>query len=277
METHSPQRSPFPRNGLDSYFFTTPALRLRMDLIQEYVRRGGTPVLILGEPGAGKSTLLNQLVCRADHNWRAVRIPAVASFSADDVVTFLNAELRLSTRMSADEMLREFDRWLERLSVRGQVAVIVVDNAHDLDDEALTRLATLRDDVGTKNVCILMTGEPGLRSRLNALIGPAAASGAVPTVSVPCLDKREVASYIDMRLYHAGMEGRGPFNRSTIDDIARTSRGHPGQINAMANDVLNGVRGGDRLKRAQRHIRHFMGQWLTAGLVSTSGEPRTDR
>lgn len=272
MQTHSAQRSPFPRNGLDSYFFTTPALRLRMDLIQEYVRRGGTPVLILGELGAGKSTLLNQLVCRADHNWRAVRIPAVASFSADDVVTYLNAELRLPTRMTSDEMLREFDRWLERLSVRGQVAVIVVDNAHDLDDEALTRLATLRDDIGTSNVCILMTGEPGLRSRLNALIGPAAASGAVPTVSVPCLDKREVASYIDMRLYHAGMEGRGPFNRSTIDDIARTSRGHPGQINAMANDVLNGVRTGDRLQRAQRHIRHFMGQWLTA-----SGEPRTDR
>jgi len=42
MQPHSAQQSPFPGNGLDSYVFTTPALRLRMDLIQEYVRRGGT-------------------------------------------------------------------------------------------------------------------------------------------------------------------------------------------------------------------------------------------
>jgi DamX protein len=277
MQMRSERRTPFPRNGLDNYFFTTPALRLRIDLIQEYVRRGGTPVLILGEPGAGKSTLLNQLVCRADHNWRTVRMPAVRSFSADDVITFLNAELRLPTRMSAEKMLSAFDSWLERLAVRGQVAVVIVDNAHDLGDEALARLASLSEDVTTKNLCILMTGEPRLRSRLNALIGPAATTGTVPTVSIPCLDKREVASYIDMRLYHAGMEGRGPFNRTTIDDIARTSRGHPGRINAMANDVLNWEHNGARFQRTQRHIRRVMRQWLAQGVAAAAGERRADR
>lgn len=61
MQSRIAEACPFPRNGMDNYFFTTPALGLRMDRIQEYVRRGGTPVLILGELGAGKSTLLNQL------------------------------------------------------------------------------------------------------------------------------------------------------------------------------------------------------------------------
>ena len=263
MHADAERHSPFPRKGLDSYFFTTPALRLRLDLVKEYIRRGGSPILMLGEPGSGKSTLLNQLVCRADHSWRMVRIPAVPSFSADDVLTFLLAELRLPTRISVDEMMKELDGWLERLAVRGHIAVVVVDNAHDLDDEALARLATLGDDLTSKSLCALMTGAPELRSRLNGLMGSTATARTIPTVSIPCLDKREVASYIDMRLYHAGMEGRGPFNRSTIDDIARISRGQPGRINAMANAVLNGKHSGPRIQCAQQQIRRFMRNWLT--------------
>lgn len=263
MQTHDIRHDPFPSRGYDDYFFTTPALRLRLDLIQEYVRRGGTPILILGERGAGKSTLLNQLVCRADHNWRIVRMPAVPSFSAHDVATFINAELRLPTRVSPAEMRAEFRRWLERLRVRDQVAVVVVDNAHQLDDDALLMLATLGDDAQSRNLCVLMTGEPGLRSRLNTLLGERQEPRTIPTVSIPCLDKREVASYIDMRLYRAGMEGKGLFNRAIVEDIARTSRGHPGQINALANDVLNGQRKGTRLRRAEHQLKHLMRAWLT--------------
>ena len=242
MQVRAPNRDPLPSRELDNYFFATPALRLRLDVVQEHVRRHETPVLILGGQGAGKSALLIQLVCRADNNWRIVRIPAVPSFSANDVVTFLNAELRLPTRVSAEEMLREFDGWLDRLATRGQVAVIVVDNAHDLCDESLARLATLKHELKATNLSVLMTGKPELRTRLKGATGSARLPMPIFAISIPSLDQREVASYIDMRLYHAGVEGRGPFSRAAIDDISRDSRGHPGQINAMANDLLNGER-----------------------------------
>ncbi len=242
MRVGATSKSPFPCHGLDNYFFATPALRLRLDVVQEYVRRGETPVLILGESGAGKSALLNQLVCRADNNWRIVRIPAVPSFSADDVVTFLNAELRLPTRVSIGEMLREFDDWLGRLATRRQIAVIVVDNAHNLCDESLERLASLKGELKATNHCVLMTGNLELRARLSGTPGSRHSPMAKYAISIPSLDQREVASYIDMRLYHAGVDGRGPFSRAAIDDISRDSRGHPGRINAMANDLLNGER-----------------------------------
>jgi DamX protein len=242
MQAGATNRDPFPSHGLDNYFFTTPALRLRLDVVQEYVRRRETPVLILGEPGAGKTALLNQLVCRVDNNWRVVRIPAVPSFSANDVVAFLNAELRLPTRVSTGDMLREFDGWLDHLATRGQIAVIVVDDAHRLCDESLARLATLKRGLKATNVCVLMTGIFELRTRLSGAPGSTRSSMPIHAISIPSLDQREVASYIDMRLYHAGVEGKGPFSRAAIDDISRDSRGHPGQINAMANDLLNGGR-----------------------------------
>ena len=242
MQVRATNKNAFPNHGLDDYFFTTPALRLRLDVVQERIRRGEAPVLILGERGAGKSALLNQLVCRADNNWRIVRIPAVPSFSANDVVTFLNAELRLPTRESSGEMLREFDAWLDRLATRGQMAVIVIDNAHDLCDEGLARLATLKRQLKATNLSVLMTGKPELRNRLNGVSQSARSPVPVFAISIPSLDQREVASYIDMRLYHAGVEGRGPFSRAAIDDISRDSHGYPGQINAMANELLNGER-----------------------------------
>ncbi len=242
MPVRATNRDPFPSQGLDNYFFATPALRLRLDVVQEHVRRHESPALILGGPGAGKSALLNQLVCRADNNWRIVRILAVPSFSANGVVTFLNAELRLPIHVSTGEMLREFDGWLDRLATRGQIAVIMVDNAHSLSDESLSRLITLRHELKATNLCVVMTGRPELRTRLSGTPGFRRSPIPIYAVSIPSLDQREVASYIDMRLYHAGVEGRGPFSRAVIDGISRDSRGHPGQINTMANDLLNGER-----------------------------------
>ena len=264
------RRDPFPSDRPDNYFFTTPALRLRMDLVREYIRRNETPVLILGESGVGKSTLLNQVICRADHNWRIIRMPAVRSFDPDDVITFLNAELRLPTRVTTEKMLRALDDWLNRLAMRGQVAVVVVDNAHDLCDESLARLSTLREDMPSKNLCLLVTGEPELRTRMSAHLGTPGSPAPIHGINIPSLDQREVASYIDMRLYHAGMEGRGPFSRATVDDIARSSRGHPGQINALANGLLSSERKKAQWQRASQRIRRTMRHWLSLTVVAVT-------
>ena len=270
MQSETTRRDPFPSSRPDDYFFTTPSLRLRMDLVQAYIRRNETPVLILGESGVGKSTLLNQVVYRADHNWRIVRVPAVHSFSADDVITFLNAELRLPTRAPSENTLSEFDGWLTRLAMRGQVAVVVVDNAHELCEEGLARISTVREDLQAKNLCVLMTGEPGLRTRVSGHLGPPGSPAPVHAINIPSLDQREVASYIDMRLYHAGMEGRGPFSRATINDIARSSRGHPGQINVLANGLLATQGKGVQWQRASQRIRRVMRHWLTLTVVTAT-------
>ncbi len=63
MQARDTRRDPFPGNRSDDYFFTTPALRLRLDLVHEHIRCGETPVLILGESGAGKSTMPTDVTC----------------------------------------------------------------------------------------------------------------------------------------------------------------------------------------------------------------------
>jgi type II secretory pathway predicted ATPase ExeA len=270
MQPHATSKDPFPSECLDDYFFTTPALRLRLDLVQEYVRARERAVLILGAPGAGKTTLLNQLVCRADHNWRVIRIPAVPSFSPSDVTSFLNAELHLATRAPIEDHPAELDAWLERLATRGQVAVIVVDNAHDLCDESLARLTTLRAGLKSDNLCVVMTGNPELRTRMNAIHGTTHRARTAPTISIPSLDQREVASYIDMRLYHAGLEGQGPFSRATIDDIARSSHGCPRRINSLASGLLSEERKKLHWHSATQNLRRKMRNWLTLAVVTAS-------
>lgn len=252
----------FPNRGLEGYFFATPALRLRLDLVQDYIERGTTPVLIAGTSGAGKSMFLNQLVGRADHGWRVVRIPPVPSFSPYEVTTFLNAELRLPARASMEEMLREFESWLGRIAVRGRIAVVCIDDAHALSDESLGHLAKLPECARSNSCRVLMTGLPCLRARLAALLGRSSVRGQV--INIPCLDPREVASYIDMKLYHAGMEDRLPFGRKIIDDIARSSRGCPGRIDAMAGELLNGGHGVFKWRRASDRLWRLM-RGLTAG------------
>lgn len=258
MSAQIQYEKPFAEGKPGNYFFTTPALRLRLDLVREYIRRGEIPVSIIGESGAGKSAFLHQLLSRADHHWRIVRIPAVPSFTARDVLTFLNAELRLPVRVSSDEMLRELDRWLERIAVRGQIAVIAVDNAHELGEESLAQLTMLHAKLRASNCRVLMAGEPRLQARLKGLQGRSRGDRRERVINIPSLDQREVASYIDMKLYHAGMEGRGPFNRTAINDIARSSHGHPGRINAMANELLSSNRKGMQWRRTSDQLQRFI-------------------
>jgi hypothetical protein len=42
MQTRVTHREPFASRVLDDYFFATPALRLRLDLVQEHIRCGDT-------------------------------------------------------------------------------------------------------------------------------------------------------------------------------------------------------------------------------------------
>ncbi len=135
---------------------------------------------------------------------------------------------------------------------------MVIDDAHDLCDESLAKLATLRDEIRSKNLFVLMTGEPELRTRMSELLGATRSPNRIHAIDIPSLDQREVASYIDMRLYHAGMEGKGPFSRATVDEIARDSRGYPGHINTMANDLLNGGRGRAQWQRASQRLRRML-------------------
>ena len=250
------QREASAHGGSESYFFATPALRLRMDLVQDYVQRGETPVLITGETGAGKSAFLNQIMKRVEHDWRVIRIPAVASFSASDIMAFFSTKLRLPVRASSEEMTREFDRWFERIAARGQIAVVVVDGAHELSDQGIAQIARLPECVQSDSCRVLLTGLPDLRARLTGLLGHSAMPARV--INIPGLDRREVASYIDMKLYYAGLEDRRVFSRTVIDDIARCSRGHPGRIDAMAKELLKDHRMGSRWRHTSDRLWRIM-------------------
>ena len=250
------------------YFYATPALSLRLDLVRDYVGRGMAPVLISGDRGAGKSAFLDQIVRRADSCWRLVRVPAVASLSATEVLTYLNNELRVPIGNSSESMIDELDRYLEKSAMRGRIAVIAVDDAHGLADASLARLVTLRDSLRSGNLRLLMTGLPALRSRLSGFLADARTPVRPHVVTIPSLDEREVANYIDMKLYYAGVDGRGIFSRRVIDDIAHSSRGFPGRIDAMTSALLSGDRGSLNRRWTANRIRQLVGR-LT--------DPRTAR
>ena len=247
------------------YFYTTPALRLRLDLVREYVLDGMAPVLVSGDPGAGKSAFLDQIVRRADSCWRLVRVPAFASFSPSEVLSYLNTELRLPISDSSDSLIGELDQYLEKIAVRGRIAVIAIDDAHELADASLARLVTLSETLRSANFRLLMTGLPALRSRLTALLADMRASVRPHVVTIPSLSDREVANYIDMKLYHAGVDGRGIFSRRVIDDIAHVSHGFPGRIDTMTRALLSGNRSSPTRRWTADRFRQLVGRLTDSG------------
>lgn len=71
-----------------------------------------------------------------------------------------------------------------------------------------------------------MTGEPKLRRRLSGLLETTRSLTPIRAINIPSLGRREVASYIDMKLYHAGLERRGRFSRATIGEGRAAAHSH---------------------------------------------------
>ncbi len=61
------------------------------------------------------------------------------------------------------------------------------------------------------------------------------------------------------------MEDRGPFSRTTIDDIARCSGGHPGRIDAMTDALLKRDRKGSHWRRTSDGLWRLMRELSGSG------------
>ena len=258
MSAFSLDKEPFPEAGGDKFYFSTPALTARLDELCDAIDRGN--VLLLDEQASGKSTMLDSFVEAACERWRIFRLQASARMSAKEFVHELVSTFGLPLREPAAAELRDADTFLELLSTRSLVAVIVIDDVHRLENSALEQLLYLAKRWERYRVRFLICAEPGLIDRLEPLREGDPFPGGVTTLGMPRFNPEQVSDYLHMCLFRAGLVGDSPFDPAIVTSVTEKARGLVGAIDPLARELLGEVgekrchlsRGGPEQRRARR-------------------------
>jgi len=267
MRAFTLNEDPFPSVRDRDFYFSTPALSARLDELSEAVALGH--VLLIDEAGSGKSTMLASFAECASERSRVFHLQARANQCAKEVAHDLVSKFGLPLREPIAAALRDADTLLELLTTRSQNAVIVIDDAHLLEDGALEQLLYLAKRWERVEVRFLVSAEPVLLEKLASLPGDLHFPGAVTTLAMPRFDDEQVSDYLQLCLYRAGLTGDSPFDPSVVAKVTEQTRGLVGAIDPIAKALLD-EGAGDGARHRPAESAHLGRRWPVA-LVAAAG------
>lgn len=211
--------------------------RMREGLARlRYLAEHGTVGLLTGASGVGKSALLKRFLHElSGAQWQPVYLH-LTHLSASGLLKHLVSKLGEVPRFGKDRL---FEQILEKARQAEGTLLVVFDEAHLLDADALTDIRLLissaLDDAPPLKV--VLAGQEALRQTLRQSSQSALASRIVVRGHLSALTKEQTATYIDFQLKQAGGTEK-LFEDPTKGLIHDYSGGIPRQINNLATSCL---------------------------------------
>lgn len=218
-------------------FFTGGQRRELLDQIVHLCQFGHGLPIVLGERGVGKTRFANALSESFDGDCTCF-ISALPTMNTEFI-------LRQIARYFGEDVSEENDagQLLNTLEKIGQsfgedgLALVVIDDAHDLEDEALKSILSLVDNQTSEDggIQLVLVGELALISRLSRLN---LAGIPVNELYIERFTLAETRDYLNFRMEMADYLGPEMFSESLVESWWRQAQGQIGQIHRFARQHL---------------------------------------
>jgi type II secretory pathway predicted ATPase ExeA len=230
-----PISDPFGKNIANEDLFRHPQFEELRSMIKNSII-GQTGMLLTGPPGTGKTAAVRSVTDElASHKYTVVYVGQ--DQSSANVLRRFAVAVGIQPKHYRDKLAMQISQWLiDNLSTGGKEIVLVVDEAHLLDDKALEdfRLMTNANYDRQSPLAIILMGQPLLRLRLKSGDFESLTQRLRYRYCLEGLDEDETASYIRQRLTVAGLSP-DIFLPDALQYIFQTCQGVPRKINNLCS------------------------------------------
>ncbi len=204
-------------------------------------RRAEGFVMITGRPGTGKTTLILDLMeSLAKENARIANLVST-QLAADDLLRMVAFAFGLSAESAEKStLLHQLSSLFLSLRNEGQRALLIVDEAQDLDADAMEelRLLTNLQQDGQPLLQIFLLGQPELRDLIHSPSMEQVHQRIVAASHLETLDAQETREYVEHRLRKVGWQQDPAISVPVFAIIHRFSQGVPRRINQICSRLL---------------------------------------
>ncbi len=234
---------PFQLNPDPAFYFNSRGHGRALAYLQYGVAQAEGFVVITGEIGAGKTTLVRMLLDGLD---RQKVLPAQivsTQLESGELLQSIITAFGIPSQASSSKahLIATLEAFLTALAAQGRHALLIVDEAQNLDPRAVEELRML-SNFQLGNHALLqsfLVGQPELRRLLESPTMEQLRQRVTASCHLGPLTLEEARDYVEHRLRHVGWDGRRPvFADSAFDSLYRWSGGVPRRLNRLANRSL---------------------------------------
>lgn len=229
---------PFGKNVANEQLFKHDQMEELRALIRSTVHKQ-TMALVTGPPGVGKTTAIRSVADELpSHKYSSVYLGQ--DQSSVNVLRRFAQYLGIQPKHHRTRLAMQISQWLlENLSAGGKQIVLIVDEAHLLDDTTLEefRLMTNANYDRESPLTVIFMGQPALRLRLRSSEFEALSQRIPYRYCLEGLDEDETADYIRLRLSSAGLSSE-TFSPEALQYIFQACQGVPRRINNLCSLAL---------------------------------------
>ena len=198
-------------------------------------------IALSGEVGTGKTTMLECLRDYLDSQRVEFAFIFNSRLTPDQFFEMMAYDFDLQCdRKSKTSILFALNAMLIQQAERGRTAVLIVDEAHNLEWDVLEEirlLGNLENRAG-KLLQIILAGQPELDRKLDAPNLRQLKQRIVLRCTLNPLTPAESTAYIETRLARSGMQKQRVFSPELLEEIHKRSRGIPRLINLICDNLL---------------------------------------
>ena len=233
--------SPFNLSPDPSFLYRSPQHEEALaNLIYGVQGRKGF-IVLAGEVGTGKTTMLECLLDYVDSQRLEYAYIFNSRINSDQFLEMIAYDFGLNCkRTSKTEVLFALNAFLIEQSRQGRTAVLIVDEAHNLEWEVLEEIRLLgnMENRQGKLLQIIPAGQPELDRKLDAPNMRQLKQRILLRCNLEPFSLRDALSYIESRLQRVGMLNQTVFPEELMVEIHMRTQGIPRLMNGVCDNLL---------------------------------------
>lgn len=215
-------------------------------------------VLVSAPVGAGKTTFVQQFMRVQPTDTCVLHVTPTETLSGPRLVRELMAQLPVDTpkHASLEESILAIQDLSARLVANDQVLLVVVDDAHWLDDEALELLANILPHSSSAEARphVVLFAEPELVSRLDAEQYRELRQERYYQLSLAPFTQVESRDYLQQLVSSMELPGDASIHPEQLDQLYAAAGGVPGYLEML---LRNAIRQGGLQQQANLPVWHM--------------------